>query len=50
VPTTFGAGLASRGAAISLRGLGAGSTLVLLYGRRMAPSAWPKKGKRSSPT
>ncbi|MFC4931776.1 TonB-dependent receptor [Massilia sp. GCM10023247] len=37
VPTTFGNGFAAGASGISLRGLGAGSTLVLLNGRRMAP-------------
>ncbi|TGR35795.1 hypothetical protein EN842_56055, partial [bacterium M00.F.Ca.ET.199.01.1.1] len=36
IPKTFGNGFAGGGAGISLRGLGAGSTLVLLNGRRMA--------------
>jgi iron complex outermembrane receptor protein len=37
VPKSFGNGFASGGTAISLRGLGASSTLVLLNGRRIAP-------------
>lgn len=37
IPITFGNGFASGGTGISLRGLGADSTLVLLNGRRMAP-------------
>ena len=35
LPTSFGTGFAAGGSAISLRGLGATSTLVLLNGRRM---------------
>ena len=49
IPKTFGNGFAGGGAGISLRGLGAGSTLVLLNGRRM-PMAWPMTARRSSPT
>jgi iron complex outermembrane recepter protein len=37
VPTSFGAGFASGASGISLRGLGAASTLVLINGRRIAP-------------
>lgn len=37
VPTSFSSGFAQGGSGISLRGLGAGSTLVLLNGRRVAP-------------
>jgi iron complex outermembrane receptor protein len=37
VPTSFGAGFAQGASGISLRGLGAASTLVLLNGRRIAP-------------
>src|SRR5690349_8513732 len=36
LPTTFGNGFAAGATAISLRGLGANATLVLLNGRRMA--------------
>jgi len=37
VPANFGAGFAQGASGISLRGLGAASTLVLLNGRRVAP-------------
>jgi iron complex outermembrane recepter protein len=37
VPMTFGSGFASGASGISLRGLGAASTLVLINGRRVAP-------------
>lgn len=37
LPTAFTAGFASGASAISLRGLGVNSTLVLVNGRRMAP-------------
>lgn len=46
VPKTFGAGFAGGSAAISLRGLGAGSTLVLLNGRRMAPFGLADDGQK----
>jgi iron complex outermembrane receptor protein len=36
LPTTFGNGFAAGATAISLRGLGANATLVLLNGRRLA--------------
>ncbi len=37
LPTSFGNGFAAGATAISLRGLGANATLVLLNGRRLAP-------------
>ncbi|WP_337243548.1 TonB-dependent receptor [Luteimonas sp. gir] len=46
VPKSFGNGFAGGGAAISLRGLGAGSTLVLLNGRRMAPFGLADDGQK----
>jgi len=47
LPTTFGNGFAAGSTAISLRGLGATSTLVLLNGRRMAPFARADDGQKS---
>ncbi|WP_242113121.1 TonB-dependent receptor [Luteimonas aquatica] len=46
IPKTFGNGFASGSAGISLRGLGAGSTLVLLNGRRMAPFGLADDGQK----
>lgn len=46
VPTTFGAGFASGASGISLRGLGAASTLVLLNGRRIAPYGLADDGQK----
>ena len=46
VPKTFGAGFASGSAAISLRGPGAGSTLVLPNGRRKAPFGLADDGQK----
>ncbi len=46
VPTTFGNGFASGATGVSLRGLGAGSTLVLLNGRRMAPYGLADDGQK----
>src|SRR4029453_1125146 len=46
VPRTFGNGFASGGAGISLRGLGASSTLVLLNGRRIAPYGLADDGQK----
>ncbi len=46
VPKTFGNGFAGGGAGISLRGLGAGSTLVLLNGRRMATYGLADDGQK----
>lgn len=46
IPSTFGNGFASGATAISLRGLGAGSTLVLLNGRRMASFGLADDGQK----
>jgi iron complex outermembrane receptor protein len=46
VPTTFGGGFASGASGISLRGLGAASTLVLLNGRRIAPYGLADDGQK----
>ncbi|MBB3223546.1 TonB-dependent receptor [Pseudoduganella umbonata] len=46
VPTTFGSGFASGASGISLRGLGAASTLVLLNGRRIAPYGLADDGQK----
>jgi iron complex outermembrane receptor protein len=46
VPTTFGAGFAQGASGISLRGLGAASTLVLLNGRRVAPYGLADDGQK----
>ena len=46
VPTTFGGGFASGASGISLRGLGAASTLVLLNGRRVAPYGLADDGQK----
>jgi iron complex outermembrane receptor protein len=46
VPTTFGGGFAAGASGISLRGLGAASTLVLLNGRRMAPYGLADDGQK----
>ena len=45
-PRSFGNGFAGGGAGISLRGLGAASTLVLLNGRRMAPYGLADDGQK----
>ena len=47
LPTGFGNGFAAGSTAISLRGLGATSTLVLLNGRRLAPFARADDGQKS---
>ena len=47
VPTSFGNGFASGASGISLRGLGAASTLVLLNGRRVAPYGLADDGQKS---
>ena len=47
VPTTFQTGFSSSRAGISLRGLGAGATLVLINGRRVAPFALADDGRKS---
>ncbi|WP_256079757.1 TonB-dependent receptor [Massilia sp. YIM B04103] len=46
VPTTFSNGFAQGASGISLRGLGAGSTLVLLNGRRVAPYGLADDGQK----
>jgi iron complex outermembrane receptor protein len=46
VPKNFGAGFASGGSGLSLRGLGAASTLVLLNGRRIAPFGLADDGQK----
>ena len=46
VPKTFGNGFSMGGSGISLRGLGAGSTLVLLNGRRIAPYGLADDGQK----
>jgi iron complex outermembrane receptor protein len=46
VPKSFGSGFSAGGAGISLRGLGAGSTLVLLNGRRMASYGLADDGQK----
>jgi len=46
VPKSFGTGFSPGGAGVSLRGLGAGSTLVLLNGRRIAPFGLADDGQK----
>jgi iron complex outermembrane receptor protein len=46
VPASFGAGFAAGASGISLRGLGAASTLVLLNGRRIAPYGLADDGQK----
>jgi len=46
VPKSFGAGFASGAAGVSLRGLGAGNTLVLVNGRRIAPYGMADDGQK----
>jgi iron complex outermembrane receptor protein len=46
VPTTFGTGFAPGAAGISLRGMGAASTLVLINGRRIAPYGMADDGQK----
>lgn len=46
VPTTFGNGFAAGASGISLRGMGAASTLVLLNGRRIAPYGLADDGQK----
>jgi iron complex outermembrane receptor protein len=46
VPITFGSGFAAGASGISLRGLGAASTLVLLNGRRVAPYGLADDGQK----
>ena len=47
IPTSFTAGFASGSAAVSLRGLGVNSTLVLLNGRRMTTYGLADDGTRN---
>ncbi len=47
VPLSFGVGFAAGASGVSLRGLGANSTLVLLNGRRMAPYGLADDGQRT---
>lgn len=46
VPKSFGTGFAAGAAGVSLRGLGAGSTLVLLNNRRIAPYGLADDGQK----
>jgi len=46
VPASFTGGFAAGGTAISLRGLGAASTLVLVNGRRIAPYGLADDGRK----
>lgn len=46
VPVNFGSGFAAGASGISLRGLGTGSTLVLMNGRRMAPYGLADDGQK----
>ena len=46
VPKSFGTGFAPGSSGISMRGLGAGSTLVLLNGRRVAPYGMADDGQK----
>jgi iron complex outermembrane receptor protein len=46
VPVNFGNGFAAGASGISLRGLGAASTLVLMNGRRMAPYGLADDGQK----
>jgi iron complex outermembrane receptor protein len=46
IPKTFGSGFAAGSTAVSLRGLGASSTLILLNGRRMASFGLADDGQR----
>lgn len=46
VPKSFGTGFAPGGSGISLRGLGASSTLVLMNGRRIAPFGLADDGQK----
>ena len=46
VPMTFGSGFAGGASGISLRGLGAASTLVLVNGRRVAPYGLADDGQK----
>ncbi len=46
IPKSFGNGFASGSSGISLRGMGAGSTLVLVNGRRLAPHGLADDGQK----
>lgn len=46
IPIMFGTGFAAGAQGISMRGLGSGSTLVLLNGRRIAPYGLADDGRR----
>ena len=46
IPASFGNGFATGSIGVSLRGLGAGSTLILLNGRRMAPYGLADDGQK----
>jgi iron complex outermembrane recepter protein len=46
VPTNFGGGFAAGASGVSLRGLGAASTLVLVNGRRIAPYGLADDGQK----
>ena len=46
IPKSFGNGFASGATGVSLRGLGAGATLILLNGRRMAPYGLADDGQK----
>jgi iron complex outermembrane receptor protein len=46
IPKSFGTGFAGGGSGVSLRGLGAGSTLILLNGRRMATYGLADDGQK----
>jgi iron complex outermembrane receptor protein len=47
VPLTFGNGFAAGGSGVSMRGLGANATLVLINGRRIAPYGLADDGQRN---
>ena len=47
IPSSFGSGFAAGGSAVSLRGLGINSTLILLNGRRLAPYGLADDGQRT---
>ena len=47
VPTTFANGFAAGGSGVSMRGLGANATLVLVNGRRIAPYGLADDGQRN---
>lgn len=47
IPSSFGSGFAAGGQAVSIRGLGINSTLVLINGRRVAPYGLADDGQRN---